>query len=305
MKNKTRSWFRLILFLLLVGGLYLLLHSYEQSYVFHPTPTLTRTPQDIDLAFDSVILTTSDGVSIHGWFIPEHSAEEETATAELAPCLLFFHGGDGNCSDRLQKIRLFHDLGLDVFIIDYRGYGKSGGTPSERGLSQDGVAAYSYVVEKRGVKPQRLYLYGEDLGAAVAIDLATKTHVAGLMTEAASASVIGEIEQAWPLIPWQYLLRNQFDSVSKMHDVHVPVLLIHSSDDDVVSFNDSRRLFALAHEPRQLVEIHGAHNDAFVHSFDTYYDAISQFVHPGSRVKSLAISSTAGGVAASNEQPSP
>jgi pimeloyl-ACP methyl ester carboxylesterase len=291
--------------LLLVGGLYLLLRSYEQSYVFHPSTTLTRTPQDIDLPFDSVILAAADEVNIHGWFIPEHPSEEENPVRDVAPSLLFFHGGDGNCSDRLQKIRLFHDIGFDVFIIDYRGYGKSGGMPSERGLANDALAAYSYLVEKRGVKPQRLYLYGEDLGAAVAIDLATKARAAGLITEAASASVIGEIEQAWPFIPWQYLLRNKFDSVAKIRDVHIPVLFIHSADDDVVSFNDSRRLFALAREPRQLVEIHGAHNDAFVNSFDAYYDAISQFVHLNGKDKSVVTPpSTQSGAAASNE-PSP
>jgi uncharacterized protein len=304
MKHKARSWFRLVLFLLLGGGLYLLLRSYEQSYVFHPSATLTKTPQDIDLPFDSIVLTAADNVSINGWFIPEHGPEDENSTRDVPPSLLFFHGGNGNCSDRLQKIRLFHDLGFDVLIIDYRGYGRSGGTPSEKGLANDALAAYSYLTEKRGVKPQRLYLYGEELGAAVAIDLATKARAAGLITEAASASVLGEIQQSWPLIPWEYLLRNKFDSVSKIRDVHIPVLLIHSSDDEIVSFNDSRRLYALAHEPRQLVEIHGTHNAAFVHSFDAYYDAISQFVHPDEKDKPVADSSTQSGAAASNE-PSP
>ena len=192
-----------------------------------------------------------------------------------------------------------------MFIIDYRGYGKSSGNPSERGLANDALAAYSYLVEKRGVKPQRLYLYGEDLGAAVAIDLATKARAAGLITEAASASVVGDVQQAWPLIPWQFLLRNKFDSVSKIRDVHIPVLLIHSADDDVVSFNDSRRLFALAHEPRQLLEIHGAHNDAFVNSFDAYYDAISHFVHGEPKDKPVAGSSSTQSAPTASKEPSP
>lgn len=305
MKNKMRSWFRLVLFLLLVGGLYLLLQSCEQSYVFHPSTTLTKTPRDIDLPFDSVILTASDDVNIHGWFIPAQASDEKDAAADASPTLLFFHGGDGNISDRLQKVRLFHDIGFDVFIIDYRGYGKSGGAPSERGLANDALAAYSYLVEKRGVRPQRLYFYGEDLGAAVAIDLATKARVAGLITEAASASVIEETQQAWPLIPWQFLLRNKFDSVSKIRDVHIPVLLIHSADDDVVSFNDSRRLFALAHEPRQLLEIHGTHNDAFVNSFDAYYDAISHFVSGEPKGKPVVSSSATQTAAPASNEPSP
>ena len=305
MKHKTRSWFRLILFLLLVGGLYLLFRGYEQSFLFHPSPTLTKTPQDLDLAFDSVILTTADDVNIHGWYVPQNGGEDQVTTAEVVPCLLYLDGSNGNCSDRLQKSRVFHDLGFDVFIIDYRGYGRSAGAPTERGLMADALAAYSYVLDKRGVKPQRLYLYGEDLGAAVAIDLATKVRAAGLIAEGATASVLEEIEQAWPLIPWQYLLQNKFDSVSKMRNVHIPVLFIHSSDDEVVSFNDSRRLFSLANEPRQLVQIHGSHADAFVNSFDVYYDSISQFVRAEPKNNPVATSaSTSNGAELSNE-PSP
>ncbi len=283
MKRKTRSRLRLILFLLVVGGAYLAVRTYEQQFVFSPSAVLTKTPRDVDLAFDNVVVTASDGVNVHGWFIPQHSGEETPATESAPPTLLFLHGGDGNISDRLERIRLFHDIGLGVFIIDYRGYGRSGGTPSERGLARDARAAHGYLVEQRGVKPERLYIYGEGLGAAVAIDLATKARAAGLITESASASVIENIEQDWPLIPWQYLIRNKFDSLSKIGDVHMPVLFIHSKDDDVVSFSDSRRLFALAHEPRELVEIHGSHSDALVDSFDTYYDAISRFVHGPSR----------------------
>lgn len=281
-----------MLFLLLVGGGYLLLHCYDQHLVFNPSAVLTRTPHDVDLPFDNVIVSTSDGVNVHGWFIPQPSGEDANPTGSVAPVMLFFHGGNGNLSDRLEKIRLFHEIGLEVFAIDYRGYGKSGGTPSERGLANDAQATYSYLVEKRGVKPQRLYVYGEDLGAAVAIDLVTKSRAAGLITEAARASVIEDTRQTWPLIPWQYLIRNKFDSVAKIGGVHIPVLLIHSADDDVVSFNDSRRLFALAHEPKQLVEIHGSHSDALVNSFEAYYDAVSHFVQGQPKEKSIATSSS-------------
>ena len=279
MKRKTRSWFRLVLFLLLVGGVYLVMRSFEQQFVYHPSAMLTKTPHDLDLPFDNIVLTASDGVNIHGWFIPQPPVEETNATNAAPPTLLFFHGSAGNLSDRLDKIRFFHDLGLEVFAIDYRGYGKSGGTPSERGLADDAVAAYFYLVEQRGAKPERLYLYGEDLGAAVAIDLAAKALAAGLITEGASGSVIERIERDWPLIPWQFLLSNKFDSLTKIRGVRMPVLIIHSADDEVVSFNESRRLFALAREPRTLVEIHGSHKDAFVNSFDAYYDAVSHFIN--------------------------
>jgi len=282
MKHRTRSWLRLTLLLLLVGGVYLVMRNFEQQFVYAPSTFIKKTPRQAKLPFDNIALATDDGVNIQGWFVPAHGPEEAPATNSPPPTLLFFHGAVGNLSDYLEKIHLLHDMGVDVFAIDYHGYGKSGGAPSESGLASDADASYFYLTEKRHVKPEQVYLYGEDLGAAVAIDLATKVSAAGVITEGATASVIEKIEEAWPLIPWQFLLRNKFDSLAKIQDVHVPLLIIHSTEDEVAPFNDSRRLFALAHEPKELVEIHGSHRDAFVHSFDLYYDKVSHFIldHP-------------------------
>jgi len=208
-------------------------------------------------------------------------------------------------SDSLEKIHLFHDMGLDVFAIDYHGYGASSGAPRESALTGDALAAYFYLVGKRNVKLERLYICGEDLGAAVAIDLATRVAPAGLITEGANASILEKVEDDWPLIPWQYLLLNQFDSIKKIGDVHVPVLMFHSSDDELVPINDSRRLYVLAHEPKELVEIHGSHRDAFVKSFDTYYDKIDQFVHGEFKGKSADTASSTETNATASKEPTP
>ncbi len=302
MKRKTRLWLRFVLVVLLAGGVYLLMRDYEQEFVYAPTSFVKKTPRDTGMPFDSIALASYDGVTIQGWFIPAQSPDQPPATNAAPLTLLFFHDRAGNMSDSLEKIHLFHDMGLDVFAIDYHGYGASGGAPSESALTGDAMAAYFYLVDKRNVKLERLYIFGEDLGAAVAIDLATRVAPAGLITEGANASILEKIEDDWPLIPWQYLLLNQFDSIKKMSDVRVPVLIIHSSDDELVPFNDSRRLYALAHEPKELVEIHGSHRDAFVKSFDTYYDKIDQFVHGEFKDKSAgAVSSTEANATASKE----
>ncbi|HVM60900.1 MAG TPA: alpha/beta hydrolase [Verrucomicrobiae bacterium] len=291
MKRKTRLWLRFILVGLLAGALYLLMLNYEQEFVYAPSPFVKKTPHDAGMAFDSVVFASDDGVNIQGWFIPAQSSDPPP-TNSSALTLLYLHGRAGNMGDSLEKIHLFHDMGLDVFAIDYHGYGASGGTPSESALTGDALAAYFYLVEKRNVKPERMYICGEDLGATVAIGLAAKVEPAGLITEGANASIIEKVEEDWPLIPWQYLLRNQFDAVSKMGDVHVPVLMFHSSDDEVVPFNDSRRLYVLAHEPKELVEIHGSHREAFVKSFDTYYDKIDEFVHRDPKAKTAETASS-------------
>jgi uncharacterized protein len=294
-----------MLLLLLVGGVYLVMRNFEQQFVYAPSTLIKKTPRQAQLPFDNIALMTGDGVNIQGWFIPAHAPGETSATNAPPPTLLFFHGGVGNLGDYLEKIHLLHDMDVDVFAIDYRGYGKSGGSPSESGLTSDALAAYNYLTEKRSVKPERLYLYGEDLGAAVAINLATQVPAAGVITEGATASILENIEGAWPLIPWQFLLRNKFDSLTKVQDVHVPLLFIHSSDDELVPFNDSRRLAALAHEPKELVEIHGSHRDAFVNSFDLYYDKVSHFVSDQSKGKTNDTSSSTQTVAPASKDPAP
>jgi pimeloyl-ACP methyl ester carboxylesterase len=287
MKHRTRLWLRFILILMLTGGVYLLLRNYEQEFVYAPSAFLQKTPREAEMAFDNIALVADDGINIQGWFVPSQPLEQEVpATNSTTPTLLFFHGKTGNIGDCLEKIHFFHDMGLDVFIIDYHGYGKSGGAPTERALTGDALAAYFYLIEKRGVKPEQLYIYGEDLGAAVGIDLAAKVPAAGLITEGATASILENVEDDWPLIPWQFLLRNQFDSLTRIRDVHIPVLLIHSAEDELVPFNSSRRLCALAHDPKELVEIHGTHGGAFIKSFDVYYDKIEHFVRGQPKDKS-------------------
>src|SRR5580700_5544921 len=242
MKRKTRSWLRFVLLLLLVGGVYLVMRNFEQEFVYAPSPFVSKTPRDAGMPYDNIALVADDGVNIQGWFVPAQPPEQPPITNVPPPAtVLFLHGRAGNMSDSLEKVHLFHDMGLAVFVIDYHGYGKSGGEPSERALDGDALAAYFYLNEQRHVPSDRLYLFGEDLGGAVAIDLATKVSAAGLITEGANASVIEKVEDAWPLIPWQFLLRNQFNSLAKIANVHIPILLIHSADDDVVPINDSRR----------------------------------------------------------------
>ena len=302
MAGKTRSWFRFILLVLLGGGVYLLMRNYEQQLVYAPSPVIRKTPRNAGMSFDNIALVADDGINIQGWFVPAQPPEQASPNNPPPPTLLFFHGRAGNMSDCLEKIRLFHDMGLNVFIIDYHGYGQSDGAPSERALSGDALAAYFYLTQKRNVKPEQMYMYGEDIGAGVAINLVTRVAAAGLISEGAYASILKNIENDWPLIPWQYLLRNQFDSLTRIRDVHMPILIIHSADDDLVPVTDSRRLYALANEPKELVEIHGPHHDAFVKSFDVYYDKIEQFVRGRPRDKSAdAMSSTQTNAPASKE----
>jgi fermentation-respiration switch protein FrsA (DUF1100 family) len=259
--------------------LYFGFRYFEQRTIYSPDPIIIDTPAKIRLPFQNAVIDSGDGLKLHGWFIP---ADAE-ATDQAHPTLLFFHGNAGNVSYNLDRLRLFHDAGLDVLIMDYRGYGKSEGTPSQPGLYSDALAAYFFFTEKRKLPPERLFLYGESLGAAVAIDLATQVRAAGMIIEAPFTSTADRIKRKWPLIPWESLLRDNYDSLGKIGKINMPVLIIHSVDDEVVSFVHSQRLFHAAKEPKELFEMHGPHRESFINSFDTYGDKVTGFVERYSR----------------------
>src|SRR5262245_22499977 len=158
------SWKRMLTTLIVIIvalylGLTLLLFLFQARFIYFPTEAWAATPARIGLPYETVELTTSDGVKLSAWFIPAPEARQ---------ALLFFHGNGGNISHRLTSIEQFHQLGLHVFIIDYRGYGQSEGSPSETGTYRDAEAAWRYLVEERGFNPSQIIVFGQSLGGAVA-----------------------------------------------------------------------------------------------------------------------------------------
>ena len=134
----------------------------------------------MDLAYEQLTLDTEDGVRIDGWFVPASSG---------GPTVLFFHGNAGNISHRLESIQIFHELGLNVLIFDYRGYGRSTGKPSEQGLYRDADAAWFYLTNIRGIDAKEIVLFGRSMGGAVATRLAAKTQPAAVIVESTFTSV--------------------------------------------------------------------------------------------------------------------
>ena len=130
-----------------------------------PTRDIEATPDSIGLTYETLSLITNDGVALHGWYVPAQAARGT---------LLFFHGNAGNISHRLDSIRLFHDLDLNVLIFDYRGYGQSDGKASEQGSYRDADAAWNYLVQEKQTSPHNILLFGRSLGAAIATDLTNR-----------------------------------------------------------------------------------------------------------------------------------
>jgi len=249
-KRITLRWFVILFGTYAVTCMFV--NLFQSKLIYFPTRGAYRTtPADVGLPFESVNLTTKDGVEIAGWFV---GREGGTGT------ILYCHGNAGDISDRIGALKLMHGLGFEVFLIDYRGFGMSQGNPTEQGTYLDAEAAWSHLVEVRGVVPSRIVLFGESLGGAVAVELATRHSPAALVVQATFTSLVDVGRQHYPLLPVDWLLRFRYDSLSKIGRVVCPKLFIHSTDDELVPIVLARRLFEAAAEPKQFLETPGGHN---------------------------------------------
>lgn len=234
-----------------------------------PTRKLVATPEMLGMSFENVSLRTEDNVALHGWFIPVNNARST---------LLFFHGNAGNISHRLESIRIFHDLGLSVLIIDYRGYGKSDGRTSEAGTYRDARAAWDYLVTIRGFKERNIILFGRSLGGAIATQLATRVKAGALIVESTFSSAEELAKSVYWYLPVKLLARIHYPTAKYILNVSSPVLVIHSPQDEIVPYKQGRQIFDLAPEPKRFLELRGSHNEGFSMNHRDYINGINDFL---------------------------
>ena len=248
----------------------LLAYLFQSRMVFFPDRKLLGNPSAVGLAYEDITFKTSDGVEIHGWYLPADGAKRT---------LLFCHGNAGNISHRFDSLRIFNRLGLSVLIFDYRGYGRSQGMPpSEEGTYRDADGAYRYLVEQRGVEPSRIIAFGRSLGSAVAVELASRAEVGALIAESSFTSLPDVGQRAYPILPVKLLSRIRYDSKSRVGSIAAPKLFVHSRDDELIPFSLGRRLYEAASEPKQFAEIGGDHNSGFAVSGAQYTNALRSFL---------------------------
>ncbi len=262
-----------IFVLIILGfiGLFIYVRFLEATTVFLPAKKILVYPLEVGLGFEDIHFMTDDHLRLHGWFIKASSQPKEK------PTLIFFHGNAGNIGDRMDKILLFHKMGLNVFIIDYRGYGQSEGRPSERGMYLDAEAAYQYLKSHPDIDQNKFLVYGESLGGAAAVHLASEKKVAGLILDSTFTNAADMGKLIMPVIP-SFLLSIKLDSLSKMKDIQIPKLFIHSIDDETVPYALGRKLYDAAPPPKGFVEISGDHNEGFFQSQQIYYEGIKNFL---------------------------
>jgi fermentation-respiration switch protein FrsA (DUF1100 family) len=254
---------------MMYGAFCLYLYMMQGRMIFYPVRKLTSAPTDIGLHYESVSLTTSDGIKLHGWFVP--AAAEKGA-------LLFFHGNAGNISHRLDSLKIFHDLGLSTLIIDYRGYGESDGSISEKGTYVDADAAWDYLARVKDFKEREIIVFGRSLGGAVAAHVASLKRPGGLILESAFTSVPDMGARMYPYLPVRFLSRFKYDARKALQSVTCPVLIIHSPQDDIIPFENGLQLYKSARQPKRFLEIRGDHNEGFYVSGKMYIHGINDFI---------------------------
>ncbi|MBI2314168.1 MAG: alpha/beta hydrolase [Betaproteobacteria bacterium] len=239
------------------GALLVVVFLFQSRLVYFPEigKEVVATPRDAGLEFEDVRLATSDGVSLHAWFVPARAPRGT---------VLLFHGNAGNISHRLEYLLMFQRLGYSSFIFDYRGYGLSGGSPGEEGTYRDAQAAWRYLIEVRKLEPRRIVLLGESLGGAVAAWLAVRERPGALVLASVFTSVPDMGADVYPFLPVRLLSRYSYNTRDYLASVQSPVLVAHSRDDDIVPYRHGQALFAAAREPKVFLEMRGGHNDGFL-----------------------------------------
>jgi fermentation-respiration switch protein FrsA (DUF1100 family) len=269
---------------LLIGGyigLGAFLYFMQPKLVYYPLGDIPATPLELRLPYEDVFFLTADSVELTGWYVP--AAKPGSLT------VLFCHGNGGNIGYYLDTIGILHEMGVNSFIFDYRGYGRSDGTPSEEGMYVDAYAAYQWLVRQKHCEPNTIVVFGRSLGGSVAAQLASKLTVRGLWLESAFTSYADMAAYHYPYFPVRRLCRYTYDTLAYLKNVRCPVIVIHSPDDEIVPFEMGRRLYEAAGEPKKFVQISGSHNEGFVESGSQYTAPIAAWLERLNSKESKAI----------------
>ncbi len=284
-RRRRRSWLRFLV-TIAVGWtiIVLMLAAFERSLIYFPSRypdgfwSTEALSSSSGCRVSDCYFRSEDHVQLHGWLCDPPERLQHAPTAAMV--LLWFHGNAGNLSHRGDMMaRLATVLPARVFLVDYRGYGRSEGSkPSEQGLYRDGKAAWDYLVEERQVPAEQIVIFGKSLGGAVAVNLAAGVEPAGLIVQSSFTSVPDMARRHYPFIP-RILIRTSMDSLSKIRGIRCPKLFVHGTADEVVPFEHGRRLLEAAPEPKLFHEVPGAtHNTTFGAGGPAYFDALRDFI---------------------------
>lgn len=265
------SFFTYTLAALLVGyvAAAIWIYARQSRRVYRPWREMVTHPGLHGHPYEDVTLRTDDGILLNAWYVPTPKAQR---------VLMFFHGNTRNISHFMDSIALFQRLGFSVFLFDYRGYGRSTGTPSERGTYLDAKAAWEYLLRERRLAPDDIVILGRSLGAAIASWIAARHAPHALVLESTFVSLPAVAADHHPWLPVRLLARYDYPVAENLARIRCPVLVIHSREDEIVGFHHAERLVAAAAGPATLLEIGGRHYDGHRASAGVYEAGLKEFL---------------------------
>lgn len=248
----------------------------DQFFVYHPDPWTERDWRVRSrLPLEDIWFQSSDGTKLFGWYV------ENAATSAV---VLWCHGNAGNIIHRLENLRELYRLGLSVFLFDYRGYGRSQGSPSEEGLYQDALGAYDQLTRTRLIRPERIVLFGRSLGAAVAVEVASHKLAAGLILESSFPSIEAVARFHYGGLPVHWLLGAKFRLIDRLPHLSLPKLIVHGDQDEIIPLELGRQVFEAAKPPKTFYVVKGAdHNTTYHVGGEPYFHRFTEFVHSAIR----------------------
>lgn len=269
-KTLRALWSLLIMALTAIISMGAFIYFFQDKFVYVPDKQLTVNPGNASLKYDDVELTAKDGTLLHAWYV---NAENPKGV------ILFCHGNAGNLSDRVDTVKIFHELEMDVMIFDYRGYGKSEGSPSEKGTYQDAEAAWDYLVQKKEIPPDKIIIVGRSMGGAIAAKLASEKESAGTVIESAFISIPEIAHDLYPFLPLiSVFSKIRYPTNDYIKKINTPIMLVHSVDDEIVNIRHGEKNFKDANNPKKFIKLSGSHNDCYFNCESVYRKAYKDFI---------------------------
>ncbi len=253
----------------------------QTQFIFFPSRLISMTPHDLGLPYEDIELNiyTASGTieTVHCWWIPTKSNSEKV--------IIDLHGNRNTIGENLNYAEQFHQMGLSVLLVEYRGYGRSTNrSPCEKTVYEDVEIAWDYLVNKRSINPENIYIFGHSLGGAIAINLAyNHPEIAGLIIESSFTNIRGMVDyrKKYWMFPIDLILTQKFDSLAKVPSLKMPILFTHGGEDELIPNTMSAALFNAATEPKQLLIIPGAgHNNVRQVGGNQYWQTVQQFLNP-------------------------
>ena len=242
----------------------------QARLMYFPMKHIFELPSDYGIKYEDIKIKTKDNILLHSWWIPHE---------QNRGVVLVCHGNGGNVSHRLHLVNAFQSLGFSTFLFDYRGYGHSKGKPSEKGTYLDAEAAYNFLINNKQVDPKKIVVYGESLGSAVAIELATRKEIGAIILEGSFTSVPDVAAESYFFLPVRWFIRYQYNSLAKINTLSIPILFIHSPEDDIISFKHGKKLFDAYNGEKEFLNTSGGHNDGGFVNDEKYLSVVQNFLN--------------------------